>query len=314
MGYKSTLLKKIDNEIKIKFIDFTIKELKIATFTEKDIVEYAKSNDVKAVVCGSDQIWNAEAASIEPLYYLRFVPKNKRVAYAPSFGRKEVPKYNKKILIKYLTDFPYISIREDVGAEIIKKLIGRDVPVLMDPTLLIDWQEWKTEKKEINNNYVVAYFLDKPSKVALNSLKYISEKYNYKILAFPYKYKIFNLLEKVLYPKVGPKDFIQIISNSKCVFTDSFHGTIFSVNMNIPFWTFERNSSSGSSQKSRLYSILNKLNMQKQYITESESICLDIPLLSFKESNEYIQKQRIKSKEYLINIFSNIGINNDKKQ
>lgn len=309
MGYKNTLMRKIDDDIKTKFIEFARQELKIKTFTKKEIVEYVKSDDVKAVVCGSDQIWNAESANMEPMYYLRFVPKYKRVAYAPSFGRKDVPKYNEKTLIKYLTDIPYISVREDDGAIVVKKLIGRDVPVLMDPTLLLDWQEWKTVK---NNNYIVAYFLDKPTKTALNSLKYVSEKYNYKILAFPYKYKNFNLLKNISYPEIGPKDFIEIIGNSKCVFTDSFHGTIFSINMNIPFWTFERNSSSGSSQKSRLNSILNKLNMGKQYITGSQNISLDIPLLSFKESNEYIQKQRIKSKEYLIKSFSDIEGKNDK--
>ena len=308
-AYKNTLLKNIDHDIKIRFIEFTKQELEIKTFTDKEIVEYAKSNDIKAIVCGSDQIWNAESANIEPLYYLRFVPKYKRVAYAPSFGSKCVPKYNEKILKKYLTEFPNISVREDDGAKIIKKLIDREVPVLMDPTLLLDWEEWKVKEKD--DDYIVAYFLDKPSEVAVNSIKYISEKYSYKIFAFPYRYSSYKHFKQIFYPKIGPKEFVGIINNSKCVFTDSFHGTIFSVNMNVPFWTFERSSKSGNSQKSRLYSILNKLDMEKQYITETKALYLDIPLLSFNMANEYIQKQRIKSKEYLIKTFRNIGNTND---
>jgi len=314
MGYKNTLFKKFDINIKIKFIEFAKQELKIKAFTEKGIIEYAKSDDVKALVCGSDQIWNADSANMEPLYFLRFAPTNKRVAYAPSFGRTYVPKYNEKKLIKYLKDFPYISVREDDGAKIIKYLINREVPVLIDPTLLLDWDEWKVETKIKDKNYIVAYFLDKPSKTALKSIKCISEKYNYRIISFPYKYNSYKYLQQIFYPKIGPKEFIEIIKNSRCLFTDSFHGTIFSINMNVPFWTFERSSKSGNSQKSRLNSILNKLNMEKQYITEDNDINLDIPLLSFNRSNEYIQKERIKSKEYLMKIFRDIEEVNDKKQ
>lgn len=57
-----------------------------------------------------------------------------------------------------------ISVREERGREIIKELTGRDVPVTVDPTLLLSRDEWrKIEKKPSfvgeNDRYLLTYFL-----------------------------------------------------------------------------------------------------------------------------------------------------------
>ena len=56
-----------------------------------------------------------------------------------------------------------MSVREDDGAKIIKDLTGRDVPVLVDPTLLLTKEKWMTISKEASNKpkekYLITYFL-----------------------------------------------------------------------------------------------------------------------------------------------------------
>lgn len=36
-----------------------------------------------------------------------------------------------------------ISMREKAGADLVKKLTGREVPVVVDPTILLSKEEWQ---------------------------------------------------------------------------------------------------------------------------------------------------------------------------
>ena len=121
----------------------------------------------EAVACfaGSDQIWNSSTMYVDPMYYLRFAPAEKRVALAPSFGRDFVADYNKEKIGKWISEFAYLSVREDSGVKLIKEMTGREAIQLVDPTLMVDGETWKNilgiDDKE--SNYILAYFLDKPS-------------------------------------------------------------------------------------------------------------------------------------------------------
>lgn len=53
----------------------------------------------------------------------------------------------------------FLSVREEQGAKIIKKLINREVQVVLDPTLLLSKEEWckvqKKPKKMIKEKYIL---------------------------------------------------------------------------------------------------------------------------------------------------------------
>lgn len=83
------------------------------------------------------------------MMYLRFAPKEKRVAYAPSLGRNYIPNYNKRTLKRYIADIPCVSVREDEGRRLIKELTGRDAKVVADPTLLMRSHEWDRLKADV---------------------------------------------------------------------------------------------------------------------------------------------------------------------
>ena len=119
LGYKNSIAAEIPTSIKRRFLEFTQRELQVEGMSMRNLKKFASSEKTVAVVCGSDQIWSAAGANVEPLYFLRFVPREKRVAYAPSFGSSTVPSYNRNLLKKYLEDIPKISIREEQGAKII---------------------------------------------------------------------------------------------------------------------------------------------------------------------------------------------------
>lgn len=98
-----------------EFDEFYSKKLMPKFETYKNLKKVAKTNEYYKFICGSDQIWNSTTYYVDPFYYLSFAPAEKRIAYAPSFGKEYVPKYNEKSISSYLNDIPSISVREESG-------------------------------------------------------------------------------------------------------------------------------------------------------------------------------------------------------
>ena len=150
-------------------------------------------------------------------------------------------------------------------------------------------------------DYVVAYFLSEPSENVIKSLKIVEEQYRCKIISFPYKHSAYDGLKNIEYPDVGPKEFVSIIKKAKCVYTDSFHGTAFSINLHVPFWTFSRNYKGVVEQSSRITSLLKMMRLENQYISDRDIICKEIPQMDFSFSEQQLCNQRNISRDYLIN-------------
>ncbi|MHB8077050.1 polysaccharide pyruvyl transferase family protein [Desulfosporosinus fructosivorans] len=306
--YKKSLQKEINEDAKKAFLEFTDKRLQVKKYTWRGLKLYARSDNVLACVCGSDQIWNATNIYIDPIFYLKFAPKQKRIAYAPSFGKSKIPKYNKGIIRKYVSRFDYLSVREEQGANIIKDLTGIDVPVMIDPTLLLDKTDWLNTVNDLKacergKKYILLYFLDKPSSAAIWYIERLIEVYNCSAIAIPYQHSEFDDLDCYTSVSAGPLEFIDLVLNASFVCTDSFHGTAFSINLNIPFLTFKRNYGTATDQSSRITSLLDKLKLEDKFISETESskeINLEYQM-SFENSNRLLACERQKAKEYLLN-------------
>ena len=288
-----------------RFFDFTDTYLKPQEVTYGKLKRMAEGS--VACFSGSDQIWNSSTLYVDPLYYLRFAPKYKRVALSPSFGRDFIADYNKKKMKEWISDYPYLSVREDSGVRLIKKLTGRDATHLLDPTLIINSEEWKRilciEDKP--KNYILAYFLDEPSVYAKKCLKKLKEKLGYKILAIPYKFECMDYCDDIV--AAGPKEFVELVANAKVVCTDSFHGTVFAINMHTPFFTFEREYGSANKQSERVHSILRKVDMSDRY--QPKNVVEELSNLDFEHSEEVLDAERKKAYDYVNNAINSIKKN-----
>ena len=93
-----------------------------------------------------------------------------------------------------------------------------------------------------------------------------------------------------------------LFENAKYVITDSFHGTAFSINFNIPFTTLLNPS---SNMNSRVLSILKITGLENRIIYDDgknrlpESINVD-----YTKINNIINTWREKSKKFLITALS----------
>ncbi len=288
----SYINKSIIDQRENKFKQFAqkyINEKHINSFDE--LRKIAKDTDY--FVVGSDQVWHPY--NMDQYYSLQFVEEEKRIAYAPSFGISEIPEDVKPQYKEWLSSIPYISVREKEGAKIIKQLTGRDAPVLVDPTLLLTKDEWlkisKVHAYKPSSKYLISYFWGKIPTERKTLIKQIAKKYNLEIVS------IADLKDKKTYI-ADPSEFIDYIDSASLVLTDSYHGTIFSILMETPFFVFERTG--GKSMYSRIETLLELTELSGR---EEKDIDLnkDILNIDFSHVKGILEKEREKSFDFLSN-------------
>ena len=292
-SYISLYNKNLTQKSKSCFDDFYENQIEPCFISYSSLRKKSKSDEYLHFFCGSDQIWNSTSLYVDPFYYLRFAPKNKRVAYAPSFGKSYVPKYNVKIIRKYISDIDKLSVREETGKQIISDLLGKECDVLLDPTLQLTADDWRTVfnlKNIVGSKFIVAYFLDQPSDLAIQAIKNYSFEHKCKVIILPYN-DVF--LDGATCYDAGPIEFLDLINFADCIFTDSFHGTAFSVNFNKNFYTYSRNYGSAHNQGDRIVSFLSKVGLENRLDAEENQNDID-----YGRVNEIMKIEREKATQY----------------
>jgi len=234
-----------------------------------------------AVMVGSDQLWTP--AGIKSKFYnLLFVPDHiKKISFATSFGVSKIPNNQLNETKRYLDRIEYLSVREMAGADVVQKLIERNVTVALDPTLMFDGNEWleifpKVQMSE--EPYIFAYFLGK-SVVHRETVESISQLTGLKIITCP---QMDSFVEKDLTFgneqrfDIDPIGFLNLIRGAEYICTDSFHGSVFSILYHKKFITFNRfNESSRQSRNSRIDSLFGLLGLQSRRYTTGMTSVLD---------------------------------------
>lgn len=184
---------------------------------------------------GSDQVWNTiNFDEFDPAYFLNFVPTDvPKISYAASFGRKEFDQGKMSQLERYLGSYNRISVREKSGIDILNRM-GLHGSVVLDPTLLLNKEEWrKFSKQPKERNYILVYQLRKNPDF-LNYVDKIQKKMKCDVIRVTTDFKqIFKAGRTRCL--ISPEAFVGYFSNASLVITDSFHGTAFSINFNVPF-------------------------------------------------------------------------------
>lgn len=291
-----------------KFIQFRDTQFKISKRcnSRQELTEYCKS--FSSVLVGSDQLWLP--SNIDADYYtLSFVPDEvNKIAYATSFGMSTIPTRQWKTANVFLNRINHVSVREEAGKEIIREVANREIPIVCDPTLLFAAEQWAEDfpiERIVQEKYIFCYFLgDNPDQrdfvrkvKELTGLKIVSllhmDEYIKSDCDFP-DYALFD---------IGPSEFVNLIRNAEYVFTDSFHGTVFSVLHQKKFFTFRRfKESSSLSTNSRMHSLFNLLQLHQRFITTDEDIksCLHMEI-DYNTVLTRVESFRKKSMEFLTN-------------
>lgn len=263
--------------------------------------------DFDIVLIGSDQLWGPNDI-LRNYHTLLWVPKTvKKVSYATSFGVGSLPFIVKNKARRFLRKMDFLSVREASGKEIIKELINKEVPVVMDPTLLLEQSEWKKitgSKRLVEGNYIFAFFLGK-NESHRQYVKQISKQKNLKIVSIQHVEEYIELdngFADITFNNANPLEFINLIKFAEYVFTDSFHVSIFSIINERNFFVLNRyNDTSSNSRNTRLVSLLNQLGIPERLISNDELVNIDIDSrIDYLAVNENIERWRKLSADYLI--------------
>lgn len=269
-------------------------------------LEYSLLNDKQFAdvydffIAGSDQIWGG-GYLVRPFMFLEFAPNEKKIALCPSFGVETIKKFNVRPFKKSIKKFKKLSVREKSGQRIIADLTGRQVPILSDPVMLLNIDEWHefAENSSIRHqNYVFVHFLDMPSASTIQSINQIAEILNSNIICFANNYSTYDSLKEHTFVDGSPYDYVSLIENASFVCTDSFHTSHFSIIFNRKFFTFERNYGHYNKQSTRIYNLFSTYECSERFINDAA-----IPEELLKVTPNFDAIKEIKTKriqEYLL--------------
>lgn len=222
-------------------------------YSLKDREQLSKYNLLSV---GSDQVWNTTFNWITTDYFLPFVHECK-VSLAASFGTDDIS-YNSEIK-DCLSAFKAISVRENSGVDIVKKITGKDAVVLIDPTMMLSQEEWlrvsRKPKGMTNQPYILTYFLSPKCQQAQDELDRLKETYTV--------HQLLDENDEVCH-NAGPSEFLYLIKNAEIILTDSFHASVFSFLFNKPFIVYDRNWNE-SNMNSRLDTLLSTFHLERKH-------------------------------------------------
>ena len=245
-------------------------------------------------IVGSDQVWNPHYVNLKN-EFLQFADRNKRIAYAASFGVSEIKHDKFDIVKKGLEGIDYISVREQAGAKIIRELTGKDVPVLVDPTLLLTVEEWEKVMERPawykDEKYILVYFLSKMPDKIKKDINELAKLYNLQIIDLTNN-------ANIDYYCSPPSEFLYLIKNCSLMYTDSFHGTVFSILNKRPFVTCSREG--GMNMDSRIDTLLSMFNLQSRKISKENNYEIANPMeIEYPDVEAILNRERQRSKEFL---------------
>lgn len=226
-----------------------------------------KNKSYDTYIVGSDVVWAQQKYKFNRIKFLDFVKEQavKKISYAASFGRDWIPDENIKDIKRCLTDFDSISVREASSINLLKE-IGIDSVHVLDPTLLLEIEEWEKIEKEPDKSAVK--HLNKSSQISIDAKYEFDSNHdvtkgisfnNYKyvftyilgtdlemrksitdwaklrgliIVTIPYASGENNYVDSDFgdfqISRCSPQNWIWLIHHADFVITDSFHGTVFS--------------------------------------------------------------------------------------
>ena len=275
--------------------------------SHKEIHDSSPEFDI--YLSGSDQIWNPNTMCGDMTYFYDFAPDNSKIiSYSSSFSCDSIPEKYQEQYKKYLSRYSAISVRESNGCKLVKELIGRDdAQLVLDPTLLLDKEEWmryakKSRKLKTPKKFILCYMLAytyNPNDKMKELLKYVQWKYQLPIVSLSsikgWDGGEFILIEQ--HQSIGNYEFLRLFADAEMVVTSSFHGTAFSLNLGKPFLALQNGKSMADD---RISSLLDMMGLQSQLVTTSTHLDSKItPFYDVNYAREVLERKRKLSLDFL---------------
>ncbi len=298
---KIYIMKKYNKIITEKFDSFRKNEMKLSRQVDENSLKTILK-EYETIIVGSDQIWNSSQRK-KPEYFLNFGDafKGKKISYAADSTIKEIENEDIENLRKSLMDFNFISVRNEHSYYFAKTLVDKEVTVVADPTILYEFEDFNI-KEENKKEYILAYILGKEIEGKhIKAIEKIKRIYGdlpiYSIKIPTMNFDLCNFADKEFYD-LDPVEWLNMFKNAKFVYTDSFHGVLFSLKYHKPFLAYYTEKL----RATRFIDLGKRYDIEKYIVTNVEEIdkkrSLDVKI-DFEIIDKLLEKQKQYSLEFL---------------
>lgn len=290
-----------------KFEDFRVIHLGMKVGRTGKLLQTAELEkavrDCGVCVVGSDIVWGKEFSGLDPVYFLQFAPAGcRRIAYAASVlldakGATE----EETLFAEYLPGFDAVAVRETSAVQSIQRFTDKRVLAVLDPTLLLEadsYEELVIENEEMKKEpYLLSYFLTHdPAVVDYTNL--LAQKLGLRVIHYfaDYPKRVFDS-SAGCFAFAGPGEFLGYMKNAACIFTNSFHGTCFSMIYRKPFYTY----TAKRAMLSRVRDMVGRLGMEERFFEDFRDIPKVTMEIDYMGMEERLQAERMSSLRFLKN-------------
>lgn len=251
--------------------------------------------DIDCFILGSDTIWNVNEEYFYKEYRTYFggiFDKKRVISYAASVGNtneaiiKKLPN-----ITKYIDNIKEISVRDNHTLAIVNNISNNEPFLVCDPTLLLSKRDYEKiiesySVEKPKDKYIFIYLFENLEESQIRDVISYAKKNKLKIISGTRKFK---WCDECIINE--PLNFLNYMLNAYYVITDTFHGTIFSVNLNKQFSVIERN-------KNKVNEFLNYVNMSDR--KENYKVITNFSnTIDYEKDNIELNKYIQYSKEFL---------------
>ena len=282
--------------------------------SKEGFITKAKEGNYDAYVVGSDQCWRPRYNAFLSSMFLDFAKeeKPKRIAYAASFGTDqwEFTEEMTSICAPLAQRFDFVSVREDSGVKLCKEHLGVNAVHVLDPTLLLTKEDYihliEAEKEPKAKGTLFNYILD-PDTVKSAFINRVAKERGLKSFQVLPKCQaetrtkddVKNHIEDCVFP--GVTTWLRAFMDAEMTIVDSFHGMVFSIIFNKPFWVIG-NADRGMS---RFTSLLKVFNLEDRLLDANQLHEVDINRpIDWSSVNAILQQKRNECINLLLSQFS----------
>ena len=276
----------------LRFIQDNLQPSSALCYSTEQLDAEVERWGLDAIIVGSDQVWRPVYSPGQSDYFFKFLPfgkKIRRISYAASFGVDECPfnQEEQRAYSELLKHFSAVSVREASAVGICRDTLKVEATLVLDPTMLLDSTDYAglTAERQ-SRGKLFCYVLDRTEEKqkAIASISLETGLKHFEVLPeLPNTvYNVYNDIEKCVQPPL--ESWLSAFQEAEMVITDSFHGTVFSIIFNKPFWVIG-NPNRGMA---RFHSLLNMFGLEHRLVTEDSIADIDI--------REAIDWQRVNAK------------------
>lgn len=264
-----------------------------------------------AFVVGSDQCWRPCYNLFLSSMFLEFANDMdvKRISYAASFGtdKWEFSPQQTAVCASLAQKFDLVTVREDSGVTLCKDYLGVDAVHVLDPTMLLSKEDYiqiiEKEQEPKSDGTLFNYILDPDAKKS-TFIDKVAQGNGLKVFQVLPKCQAETRTRKDVKSRIddcvfpGVSTWLRAFMDAEMTVVDSFHGMVFSIIFNKPFWVIG-NAHRGMS---RFTSLLKVFHLENRLLDASGLDDVDLSQsIDWESVNEILKEKQKECKLLLLN-------------